>query len=213
MNRTLIMENSIQKLQRNNKLAQEKADEFRKLFRAGEKKFMTSKGSENQHIGIIGLGRIGKEIGSMIKPFRPASVSYFSKHKHNDSDLEYQDFDFLLKESDIVFLCVSKDAGKYFFGKEQLAQMKDGSLLVSFVHRGPLDETALFDELVSKRIRAVSDYYLGNGEFEKLPFSHWYCFNGSNAFNTETGIQLTSDRATDSIINLLNTGEDKNKVN
>lgn len=183
------------------------------LGRGGEKKFMISKGIENQHIGIVGLGRIGKEISNMLQPFRPASISYFSKHKHDDSQIEYKGLNNLLNVSDIVFLCVSKDAGKNFFGKEQIAQMKDGSLLVSFAHRGPLDETALFDELVSKRIRAVSDYYLGTGEFEKLLFSHWYCFNGSNAFNTETGIRLTSDMATDSMINLLTTGEDENKVN
>ncbi len=183
------------------------------LGRAGEKKFMTSKGIENQHIGIVGLGRIGKEIAKMIQPFRPASISYFSKHKHDDAGIEYKKLDVLLKESDIVFLCVSKDAGKNFFGKEELAQMRDNSLLVSFVHRGTLDEPALFEELKSGRIRAVSDYKLGDEEFDKLPLSNWYCFNASNAFNTETEIKLCSDAATDSMISLLTTGNDKNKVN
>jgi len=180
---------------------------------AGEKKFITSKGIENQNIGIVGFGRIGKEIVSMIKPFRPASIRYFSKHKHEDSGIEYKDLNNLLQESDIIFLCVSKDAGKHFFGKEQLSNMKNGSLLVTFMHRGPLDENALFDELKSGRIRAVSDYKLGGGEFDLLPFSTWYCFNASNAFNTETELKLCSDMATESMINLLKTGEDKNKVN
>lgn len=183
------------------------------LGRVGEKKFMTSNGIENQHIGIVGLGRIGNEIAEMIQPFRPASVSYFSKHKHDSSGLDYKELDSLLKESDIIFLCVSKDAGSNFFGKEQFSQMKDGALFVTFMAEGIVDEEALFSELKNGRIRAVSDHPLNNEESNNLPLGTWYCFNASNAFNTETEIKLCSDMATDSIINLINTGEDSNKVN
>ena len=183
------------------------------LGRAGDKKFMTSKGIENQHIGIIGLGRIGKEIAKMLQSFRPASISYFSKHKHDDSQIEYKELSNLLTESDIVFLCVSKDAGKHFFGKEQLAQMKDGSLLVTFMAEDIVDEEALLAELKTGRIRAVSDHPIQNEESKNLPMGMWYCFNASNAFNTGTEIKLCSDMATESMINLLTTGEDKNKVN
>jgi D-3-phosphoglycerate dehydrogenase len=183
------------------------------LGRAGEKKFMTSKGLENQHVGIVGLGRIGKEISGMLKPFRPASVSYWSKHKKDDAGIVYKELNVLLQESDVVFLCVSKDAGKNFFGKEQLAQMKNDSLLVSSTLHGPLDEDALLEALKSGKIRAVSDYKLGSEEFDNLPLGSWYCFNASNGFNTETELKLTSDMATDSMINLLKTGSDKNKVN
>lgn len=183
------------------------------LGRAGNKKFKTSKGIENQHIGIVGLGRIGKEIAHMIKPFRPASISYYSKNKKEDSGLIYKDLEILLQESDIVFLCVSKDAGKNFFGKNQLTQIKDGSLLVSFMADGIIDEQALLDELLGGRIRVVLDHPINDIRSQEIPLGIWYCFNGSNAFNTETEIKLCSDMATDSIINLLTTGNDKNKVN
>jgi D-3-phosphoglycerate dehydrogenase len=183
------------------------------LGRAGEKKFMTSKGIENQHVGIVGLGRIGKEITKMLQPFLPASISYFSKHKHDDSQIEYKELDNLLNSSDIVFLCVSKDAGKNFFGKEQLAQMKDGSLLVTFMAEDIIDEEALLAELKTGRIRGASDHPIHNEESNNLPMGTWYCFNASNAFNTVTEIKLCSDMATESIINLLTLSQDKNKVN
>ncbi len=183
------------------------------LGRAGEKKFITSKGIESEHVGIVGLGRIGKEIAKLLEPFRPASVSYFSKHKHDDSQIEYKELDNLLNESDIVFLCVSKDAGKNFFGKEQLSQMKNGSLLVTFMAKDIVDEDALLAELKTGRIRAVSDHSIQNEESNSLPMGIWYCFNASNAFNTATEIKLCSDMATESMINLLTTEEDKNKVN
>lgn len=183
------------------------------LGRTGDKKFITSKGIENQHIGIVGLGRIGKEIAKMVQPFRPATVSYWSKNQKETFAGGYKELNTLLNESDIVFLCVSKDAGKSFFGKEQFAQMKDGGLLVSFIHKGPLDEEALLAELKTNRIRAVSDYPAHNEEFNNLSLGVWYNFNASNAFNTESGIKRCSDNATESIINLLTNGEDINKVN
>jgi phosphoglycerate dehydrogenase-like enzyme len=183
------------------------------LGRAGEKKFITSKGIENQNIGIIGLGRIGKEISKMVQPFQPASISYFSKHKHADSQIEYKELNDLLSTSDIVFLCVSKDAGTNFFGKEQLAQMKDGSLLVTFTAKSIVDEEALLAELKTGRIRATSDHPIHNEESEKLPLGIWYCFNASNAFNTATELKSCSDAATASLINLLSTGNDQYKVN
>ncbi len=160
------------------------------LGRAGEKKFTTSKGIEGQNIGIVGLGRIGKEITKMIQPFRPASISYFSKHQHSDSGIQYKELSNLLSESDIVFLCVSKDAGKSFFGKEELSQMKNGSLLVTFMAEGIVDEDALLVELKTGRIRAASDHPMRNEESNQLPLSVWYCLNASNAFNTETELKL-----------------------
>lgn len=183
------------------------------LGRAGEKKFITSKGLEKQKIGIIGLGRIGKEIAEMLKPFKTGEISYWSKNQKDVSGLNYSELGDLLKESDIVLLCVSKDAGENFIGEKELAQMKDGTLLVSFTHPGTIEEKALLKELKSGRIRAASDYPMKSEEFKNLPMSNWYCFNASGAFNTFAGLKLTSDLATRSMINLLQTGKDENQVN
>ncbi len=186
---------------------------FFELGRVGQKDFMTTKGIENQQVGIIGFGRIGKHIAEMLAPFRPASISYSSKHDHTETSLEQKEFDTLLKESDILFLCVSKDAGTDFIGEKELACMKDGALLVSFMHPGIVNENALLRELESGRIRAASDNPAKNEAFKKLPLHTWYSFNGSNAFNTVTELKLTSDMATKSLLNVLETGTDQHKVN
>jgi phosphoglycerate dehydrogenase-like enzyme len=184
------------------------------LGRAGQKDFMTTRGIEGLNIGIIGLGRIGKHISEMLKVFRPASISYYSKHSRSDTeDVQPKELETLLSDNDIIFLCVSSDAGKNFIAEKELSQMKDGALLVSFVHEDIINKEALLKELESGRIRAVSDYPAKNEAFKKLPLSVWNCFNGSNAFNTFTELKLTSDTATQSLLNLLITGEDKNKVN
>lgn len=187
------------------------------LGRTGQKDFMTTTGLEGQNIGIIGLGRIGKHITEMLKVFRPALVSYYSRHRHEDSEkslnIKYKDLNTLLSESDVVFLCVSKDAGDNFLGKEELSYMKDGALLVSFVGQNYINSEALLKELQSGRIRAVSDHPLKDESSKKLPLGTWFCFNASNAFNTKTEIKLTSDMATQSILNILSTGKDQYRVN
>ncbi len=181
------------------------------LGRAGEKTFITSKGIENQKVGIIGFGRIGQEIAKMIEPFKPASVSYYSTHKHEGA--EYAELNKVLAESDIIFACLPKDAGANFIGAEQLALIKDNSLLVTFMAEGIIDDAALLNELKSGRLRAVSDHPIKDESSKDLSLSNWYCFNGSNAFNTFTELKQCSDAATKSIINLLETGTDENKVN
>ena len=186
---------------------------FFELGRMGEKKFMTTKGIEGQDIGIIGLGRIGKHIAEMLVPFRPASISYSSKHKHSDTGLTYKTLEKLLAESDILFVCVSKDAGKDFIGERELGLMKDRALLVSFMHHGIINADALLKELEKGRIRAASDNPAKNEAFKKLTLGTWYSFNGSNAFNTSMELKLTSDTATKSLLNMFKTGTDQYKVN
>ncbi len=172
------------------------------LSRTGQKDFMTTAGLEGQKIGIIGYGRIGKHIAEMLKVFRPASISFYSKNS-SDTDTQYKELDFLLSESDVIFLCVSDNAGSNFIAEKELAKMKDGSLLVSFMHDGIINEEALLKELENGRIRAVSDYPMKSEGFKKLSLGVWNSFNGSNAFNTKTELTLTSDTATQTMLDLL----------
>ena len=177
------------------------------LGRAGKKDFMTTKGLEDQHVGIIGFGHIGQHLAEMLPVFRPASISYYSRSRHN------KELPALLAESDVIFLCVSKDAGENFIDAAKLTTMKDDALLVSFMAPGIIDEVALLAELAKGRLRAASDSPMKSEGFKDLPLGTWHCFNGSNAFNTFTELKLTSDMATQSMINLLKTGKDQNKVN
>lgn len=184
---------------------------------AGDKMFATSKGLEGQKVGIVGLGRIGQQIASMLSVFRPDSVSYYSKNRHEDAEsrlgVTYIGLNDLFKESDVVFLCVSKDADQNFISAEELSLLKDGSLLVSFIGDGIVNEQALIQELKNKRIRLATDHPMKNPDVKDLPQQTLYYSKGSNAFNTFHELKLTSDQATKSILNLLESGTDKNKVN
>lgn len=179
-------------------------------------KFMLTKGLEDQNVGVVGLGRIGSRIAEIVQGFRPKKISYYSPHRHEDKEnalsINYLELPELLAQSDVLFLCVDGKA-KNFFAAEQFQQMKPGSLLVNITHPGVIDETALYEALDSKRIRAISDHPMKNdARFNDLPLDRWYCMNTSNTI-TESGAKLMSDTATTSLLNVLQTGEDRYLVN
>jgi D-3-phosphoglycerate dehydrogenase / 2-oxoglutarate reductase len=182
----------------------------------GDKSFQTTKGLENQKIGIIGLGRIGSRIAEILSQFKTATISYNSLHRHEDLEkklgVTYKDLDSVLSDSDVIFVCVEVGAGDNYLDKVKLSLIKQGALLVSFMHPGIINKDALFDILRSGKIRAISDYPMDD-KFNNLPNSTWYSLKGSNAFNTETELKLTSDMVTDSFLNMLLKNDDQYWVN
>lgn len=180
-----------------------------------EKKFMVTKGLEGQNIGIVGLGRIGTRIAELVSGFKPNQLSYYSLHRYADKErdlaVKYLELEKLLAQSDVTFLCVEGSA-KNFFGTVQLQQMKPGSLLVNITHPGVIEEAALYDVLSNSHIRAISDHPMSDAGFNELSLHQWYCMNTSSTI-TEAGAKLMSDTATESLISILKTGDDKYLVN
>jgi phosphoglycerate dehydrogenase-like enzyme len=188
---------------------------FLELGLVGKLDFAVTKGIETQSVGIIGLGRIGTIIAEMLVGFRPKKIFYYSAHRQIEKEqylnTQYLELAELLKSCDIVFVCTS-DKAKNLINKTQLDQMKKNTLLVNITHPGVINENALLSSLESGHIRAISDFPMDLPKFKKLPLGSWYSMKSSSTI-TEAGAKLMSDMATDSLINLLTTGEDKNLVN
>lgn len=189
--------------------------QFLSFGKFGAKGFEVTKGIEDQTIGIIGLGRIGSRIAEMIQVFKPREINYFSRKVNTETEkklkINHQDLDTLLKNSDILFLAVSDEGNQGFFNQEKIAKMKQGSLLVSFMHPGIIDEQNLFEALETGKIRAISDYPMSK-RFESLPLDSWYSFTGSNTI-TKSEAKLASDIAVTSVLNILSGKKDKYRVN
>jgi lactate dehydrogenase-like 2-hydroxyacid dehydrogenase len=105
-------------------------------------------------------------------------------------------------------MCLPTDAGKDLISARELALLQDNALIVSISHHGLVNPDALYDEVKSGRLRGAFDNSPSD-KFADLPLSHWYASNESAAFNTESEIELTSNTAVKSLINLLKTGEDQ----
>jgi len=111
----------------------------------------------NKKVGIVGCGNIGQDLIMLLKPFGCSILAY----DINDYDDFYNEnnvqkspsLDYLLKNSDIVTLHLPLDAStKNILNKKMLSLMKTGSFLINVARGGLIDEVALYDALVTKKI-------------------------------------------------------------
>ena len=102
-------------------------------------------------LGIVGLGHIGRGVARRAAGFSMRVLAY---------DIQYdQEFlkavcvlptglDSLLAQSDFVSLHAPRTpSGGFLIGREQIAQMKRGAILVNTARGGLVDETALYEAL------------------------------------------------------------------
>jgi phosphoglycerate dehydrogenase-like enzyme len=143
--------------------------------RAGEKwQTRIGVGLSGKTLGIIGLGKIGRQIARYAQAFemRPLawSPSLTDQESQSAGAERAPSLDALLQRSDIVTLhMVLADSTRGMIGARELALLRPTALLVN-TSRGPLiDETALVQTLAEKRITgAALDVY----DTEPLPAGH-----------------------------------------
>jgi len=100
-------------------------------------------------VGIIGFGRIGREVAARLKPFKCRVMIHdpvVDAEKIELAGYEPASLASLLKNSDAVTLhCPSMESTRGLIGHETLAEMKHGAILINLA-RGDLVQT---DALVS----------------------------------------------------------------
>ena len=108
-------------------------------------------------LGIIGAGRIGREVGRRAAAFGMRTI-YWGRTRH--AGLEWVELDELLQMSDVasVHLSRSNDT-EGLIGASRLARLRDGAILINTARGSIVDESALVRELVSGRISAGLDVY------------------------------------------------------
>ncbi len=118
----------------------------------------------NRTLGIVGLGRIGKEVAKLAKAFRMRVLCYDVVKDEafaTEQGLVYVDLAELLKESDYVSIHTPlTPATRGLLNRERLAMMKPTAYLIN-TSRGPVvDEEALYWALTNKVIAgAASDVF------------------------------------------------------
>jgi D-3-phosphoglycerate dehydrogenase len=92
-------------------------------------------------VGIIGFGRIGREVAARLKPFKCRVMIHdpvVDAEKIELAGYEPASLASLLKNSDAVTLhCPSMESTRGLIGHETLAEMKDGAILINLA-RGDL---------------------------------------------------------------------------
>lgn len=102
-------------------------------------------------VGLIGLGRIGQRVAELCAAFNTRVLAYdpiVGASIARGLGAELVSMDELLSKADIVSLHASKSAGKnVIIGKDQMALMKQGAILVNLARGEMVDENALVEAL------------------------------------------------------------------
>lgn len=110
-------------------------------------------------IGVIGAGQIGSAVIRMANGFGMTALAY---GQHPDPDraralgFTFVSLDELLQRSDVVTLHVPLDEHtRHMIGRQQLAIMKPGAVLINTARGGLVDAPALAEALREGRLRAA----------------------------------------------------------
>ncbi|WP_019594015.1 2-hydroxyacid dehydrogenase [Thioalkalivibrio sp. ALM2T] len=110
-----------------------------------------------KQIGLIGLGSIGTHVAEILKAFGVNTV-YFKRNRlesdrENQLNVRYVSLQELLEGSDIISLHTAlNDETFNLIGRDELASMKDGAVLINTARGGLIDEAAMLDSLKSGQL-------------------------------------------------------------
>jgi len=134
-------------------------------FKALKKSYAKGQELENKTLGIIGFGRIGRELASIafgtgmrVLPVdlnvESAEIPVGPKSSGLMVNIDTVPMDEMLANADFISLHVPS-TDKPILGKEQMAKMKKGVALINTARGGSIDEDALLDSLNNGNVRAA----------------------------------------------------------
>lgn len=134
-----------------------------------DRKKFTGNELYNKTLGVVGFGRIGREVATRAASFKMKILAYdpfVSDEAIKATGAEPRELDSLLADADFVTLHVPKVKDTVgLFSKERMMGMKKGAFLVNCARGGIVDEAALLEVLDGHLGGAAFDVY----ETEPLP--------------------------------------------
>ncbi|MFN3966370.1 MAG: phosphoglycerate dehydrogenase [Endomicrobiia bacterium] len=125
---------------------------------------------QGKTLGLIGLGRIGKEVAKRAQSFEMKVIAYdpfISEEYAKTIGVELKQLDELFAESDYISIHTPKnEQTKNLINKETIAKMKPGVRIINCARGGIVDENALISALKSGHVKGAA---LDVFEKEPLP--------------------------------------------
>jgi D-3-phosphoglycerate dehydrogenase len=145
-----------------------------------EKKLFSGTELFGKTLGLIGCGRIGREVACRAVAFGMKVIAADIVPVKCDISVEQVSLDELLGRADIISLHLPKtEQSKGLIGAAAFARMKPGVVLVNAARGGVVDEKALLDALNSGRVRAAA-----LDVFEKEPVEDFSLIDHPNVIAT-----------------------------
>ena len=111
-------------------------------------------------LGIIGMGRIGKEVAKRAKPFGPRLI-YYDVNRLSPEDekvlgLTYHSLDEVIAQSDVITIHTPlAPQTENLINAERIAKMKPNVIIINVSRGAIVDEAALAKALKEKRIQGA----------------------------------------------------------
>ncbi|MEP6993143.1 MAG: phosphoglycerate dehydrogenase [Acidobacteriota bacterium] len=107
-------------------------------------------------VGIVGLGQVGSRIASRARAFEARLLGhdpFLPLEKAQEMGVPLVPLDSLLEQSDVVTLhSTASESGKPLLGRDQIARMKRGAVLVNVARGSLVDRSALYEALTDGRL-------------------------------------------------------------
>jgi D-3-phosphoglycerate dehydrogenase len=140
-------------------------------MKAGEwaKKQLRGRELNGKTIGIVGLGRIGREVAKRAKPFGLKVIGYdpfVTEESVREQGIELVELPELLSRSHIITLHVPvNEKTRNLIGPGEIASMRDGVIMLNIARGGLVDEAALIEGLKGGKVSAAGlDCYTNEPE-------------------------------------------------
>ena len=131
-------------------------------IRAGEwdKSRFTGTEMAGKTLGVLGLGKVGREVALRAAAFRMKVLTY-DPYLSEEVALEYGaqlcQLDEILEKADFITVHLPLTAQtRYLLGEEQLARCKDGVRLINCARGGLVDEAALLQALETGKVAGAA---------------------------------------------------------
>jgi D-3-phosphoglycerate dehydrogenase len=120
-----------------------------------EKKVLSGTELYGKTLGVIGAGRIGQAVAERAIALGMSVLVYDVIKVETKLNIKQVSLDGLLAHADIITLHIPKQP-KYVIGRDEIAKMKTGVIIVNAARGGVVDEKALLEGLNSGKIRAAA---------------------------------------------------------
>ena len=181
--------------------------------------FLIGKQLTGARLGILGMGRIGRAVAKLSKPFG-MEIHYHNRSKLNpeleEGAIYHDNIKSLFSVSDILSInCPATNETTNIINKETLEYFPTGAIITNSARGDMIDDNAMLDALERKKIYAVGlDVYKGEPNLNPGYLKHKSAFIlphlGSSTKDTRTAM---GDLAIENIDELLKTNKCKNKIN
>lgn len=142
-------------------------------------------------VGILGMGATAQVIANALK-FFGANISYYSRTRkkdlENENGYQYRELDELLKTSDVVCSCLSKNVTLLY--ERELELLGEQKILFNTSLSPSFDMDAMKTWLSKKDTHYFCDTLMGLGEEELLTYSNVHCIKKSSGTTKQAIVRL-----------------------